>query len=307
MNTSTQSFLALPPEIRDLIYQYATEETLPWPESFTEKYGDIPKPCHLASLQQVWELEGNPIDPLLVNYPSSPPRPTWLSLLRCCRTTHSDMKHLFPLTDPTSQMSPRCDPDHATAHLLLTLTSTTSTITWLSLRCHPLHLKVLHIKLHLSDLWAADLTSGHPQTENRIIHALFLLLRQFFTFGPHLSREAEILTPIRLKTVVLSLEAGPHSEESCRNTDRLLQRFLFSEGHANQQMATIAGVLVIWLQRFASSGLLCGYVEELHLDCTNLVEEHGDDAKFPILEPRPGWTMCKEIFATLGYEWTTNF
>ncbi|KAF2211753.1 hypothetical protein CERZMDRAFT_98186 [Cercospora zeae-maydis SCOH1-5] len=302
MNTSTSSFLALPPELRDLIYQFAVEETLPWPESFTERYSNILKQ-HTANSSQETSSIGSTVL-LLIHYPSRPPRPTWLSLLQCSRTIHSEIKHLFPLTNlkPSSQPV-QTPPDHDTAHILLNLTSTTLTCSWLTLRCRPQHLRTLHIKIHLSDLGHADLTSGRASCGNRIIHAIYILLRQFFTFGPHFSgKVGSSSAPLRLKTVLISLAAAPVNQGKA---DGQVESYFFGD-YPEQQMATITGVLTIWLHRLRGSGLLWCLVDEFRLDCEALVEElkgNDENSVFPVEDRSTGYEVFRSTFERLGYRW----
>lgn len=264
-NTS-RHFLALPQELRDLIYQHALRDTLPECEAFLE-YG--------------YE---NDTGGLIVNYPAQCPRTAWYTLLLCCKTTNKDIRELVQTTalKQKSHIPP--------AILDLRLSSTTSTAIWQSVPCHPRQISELHVNIRLSDIYESCFTSGAPNVDNAIIRALYHLLRRYCQLGPHLSRKALLSTQLSLDTVILHITPDLCVDEA--------QRF---SADTDQQLATISGVFLIWLGRFARSGLL-KHVDSLRWDCENIVETKGKIMEFKVTNLE--WDMeDRYTFLHLGYSW----
>lgn len=121
-STTSSPFLALPQELRDLIYQHALRDTLPECEAFLEYRTDSLK-APIASR--------NDTGGLVINYQTQCPRPAWYTLLLCCKPTNKDICELVQ----TTALKQKSNIPQAVVDLRLS--STTSTAIWQSVPCHP--------------------------------------------------------------------------------------------------------------------------------------------------------------------------
>ncbi|KAI5359414.1 hypothetical protein Slin14017_G103160 [Septoria linicola] len=282
----TSPLLALPQELRDLIYKYALDEVLPWPSGFQE----WSKSCSIREDDR----DALPTDArhdtnggLIFHFPAHGPRPAWYNLLLCCRTTNKDIRQIVSTTalNQVPSLSP--------AVLDLSITSTTATTTWQRLPCHPQQISTLQINIRLAHLWDTGIISGAPQSDNKIIRALFRFLQQYCKYGPHFSRKTPLARPLQLNTALLTVEPAFSTEES---------EYFF--GNPSQQLATVSGVLMIWLGRLARSGLLSGSLGKIVWDCDYVYEL--TMGKEPLVFKVTGhpWDQAdQETFRSLGYEW----
>ncbi|KAK4503474.1 hypothetical protein PRZ48_004389 [Zasmidium cellare] len=183
-------FLALPQEVRDLIYGFAFDETLSPPTQFKEFVDDK-------------ELTPEtPPSAFRTLYPSTPPRPAWYALLLTCRQTAADVREYFA--------SAGCSDD--TASLTVTLTSTTATTIWTALpTASPQNLE---IELLLTHPFDARLLHPYPSAkDNLALRSIFNVLKRYITRGPFLPRPTPLASPNSLETVRISVQPAWKEED----------------------------------------------------------------------------------------------
>lgn len=283
-------FLALPQEVRDLIYSFTFGEMLPPPTEFKEFVDD--REVSTATLPSVFGIDVQPI-PFKIHYPSTAPTPSWYSLSMCCARTANDIREYF---SSKAKHTANIRNENNTAILTLALTSTTATPTWSYLpTARPSN---LHVDLQVTHMFDSALLTPYPsQKDNRALRTLFNILRRCILNGPHLARPSPLSAPIQVDTMTISVSPAWKFED---------MQFYF--GNPKEQLGFVVEGLRAWLEGFCRSGVLLGKVNKVELICHCLEGEwnEGREQRWQWKWDVSGDVWDEEVvvrFGALGYRW----
>lgn len=186
---SSASFLGLPQELRDLIFEYAINtETVPTDlgkEERSESTFDI------SHRHLLWRVSGT----------DGAPAATYLNIMRCNRQLRNEIG-LF-LQHPK--------PDQATAKLELNLTYSLVTPRWTAIPAPPEQTSVLDINIKLGHMW-------HPALEGAdahepILRPVFEILKRYISYGPNFGKPSRLQQPLKLDTVRMTVDSAVPVED----------------------------------------------------------------------------------------------
>lgn len=271
-------FLALPQEIRDHIYFFAFDQTIPPPEQSKEFIDEKE-----VTSPSVFGIDTH-TPRFITHYPSSPPLPTWHNLLLCCRQTNQDARSYFASQSKTSD-----NPGNAVAEIHLTSTSATISFTSLPTPTP----KNLQINLRLTHLFDAALTG---ERDNRALRTIFDFLKRYLTHGAHLSRPSTLSTPLQLDLIEIDVAPAWDFED---------MQFFF--GNPKVQLLEIEANLSRWIAQLSRCGALEGRVGRIGLECGCLAQEEDEALRSTKGEWEVGVDPWDEEtivrFEELGYRW----
>ena len=184
MDNNTSSLLALPLELRDLIFEYVLTE------DDCLQTGDYSPTLNTRVKRQI---TGNERWPWSIHYASTAPCSAYLSLLSCNRQLQSELEDF--IYRPCFQPQP--------AKLLLVMAYPNLYSSWHHVPGPPETARGLEILIKADHMYHPAFMSNGPH--NAILTTVFSTLKRYIHRGPHLARPSPLYRPLTLETVRVTL------------------------------------------------------------------------------------------------------
>ncbi|KAK4889722.1 hypothetical protein LTR27_011523 [Elasticomyces elasticus] len=222
------TLLGLPPELRDQILDYALSSEL--------GTKGVPLPEGAAVTKQAQCLAWT------INFDRHCPLATYLSLMRCNGQLWREVT-AYLLQDSTQTI-----PAKVTIH-----TGYPDMVAeWTCIPQPPALVQDLDISVKLRNLFDPALSTPHQH--NVLLRPLYEIIRRYIMKGPHFAREPLLRTPLKLRTVRITMSSAIPLED-----------LIYVYGSPAVQIAVLCGHLKGLLARLARSGIMMGAVEALEL------------------------------------------
>lgn len=177
--------LSLPQELRDLIYEFALSRGQP--EADDSKQTPSYRSNRLPFNNARWEWD--------THYPCRPPACAYLSLVQCNRQLHREVYDFV--------CKPHEEPEDNTAELSLVLSYPLLTSTWAFIPGPLERIKNLEILVKVDHMYHPAYMTAGPH--NAILTAVFDVLKRYIHPGVHLAKPSELVEPLHLDTVRITL------------------------------------------------------------------------------------------------------
>ncbi|TKA82521.1 hypothetical protein B0A55_01233 [Friedmanniomyces simplex] len=221
----TPTFLGLPQELRDCIYDYALHA-----EHRNPAVSQAALPC------AAWTIHFN----------KHHPQATFLSLTQCNRQLWREI---------TAYLAHQARPTDVPAKLNIHTAYPDMTTQWSCIPRPPTTQQAaqdLLIRIKMRKLFEPALSTPHQH--DVLLRPLFDILRRFIFRGPHSARARPLRQPLRLRTVRVELISAIPFEE-----------LVYVYGSPAVQLEVLFGHLKALVARLARSGLLNGAVAALEV------------------------------------------
>lgn len=218
------TFLTLPQEIRDLIFEFAIGEDAYNADVVRLASGYRTKRIPIGNSNRwAWECR----------HASQAPFPEYLCLMLCNRQLEREIREFLNRPQDASRRP---------AKLVMLLEYPNLWLTWTQLPDPPRQIETLELLIKVSHMYHPAYISRGSQ--NAILTAVSDTLKRFVYRGPHLSRPSALPKPLHLKTVRITV-APPIAFEDMKQT----------YGFPAQQLEALFAGFKALLQRFCRSGL----------------------------------------------------
>lgn len=221
---TTTPFLALPRELRILIFEYAISERI------AAENPTLPQ-CRIKRLttgNERWEWD--------VRYDSNAPVATYLSLMLCNSQLAAETKDF---------LERRRDHERQPASMALLMAYPSLYPRWEHIPGPPEFIRTLDIIVKVDHMYHPAFMTNGPH--NATLKTIFEMLKRYIHRGPHLARPSPLSQPLQLNTLQITM-APPEPFED----------MTYVYGFPAQQLETLFTEFKGLMRRLGRSGILSG-------------------------------------------------